>query len=286
MKVAFLGLGRMGRILATHLIDAGHEVTVWNRSPKPAEGFAGLGARVAGSPADAVARADMTLTCLFGPDAVREVVLDADLAIPCGTVWVDITTVGPVLAQACDAWADAHGVRYVHSPVLGSLGPAKARDLGVLIGGTDAATRTSARGVVSAWADAARIVEYDTPAKAAVGKLVVNLSLAVGYQGLIEGVRVGEAGGLTRDESLVLLGLPKTPFSVIAGMKGAVLASGDYSDTQFSADLLAKDVDLMLRLAAGKQLPALTAAFAALEHARRAGLGDDDFAAMAFDAGL
>jgi 3-hydroxyisobutyrate dehydrogenase-like beta-hydroxyacid dehydrogenase len=88
------------------------------------------------------------------------------------------------------------------------------------------------------------------------------------------------------DEALGLSSLAKTPFSVIAGMKGAQLASGDYGDTQFSTDLLAKDADLMLRLAAGRQLPALTAAFAALEHARRAGLGDADFSAMAFDAGL
>ena len=286
MHIAFLGLGRMGRILATHLIDAGHEVTVWNRSPKPTEGFAGLGAHVAACAADAVAGADMTLTCLFGPDAIREAVLDADLPIPQSTVWVDITTVGPMLAQESDAWAGKHGVRYVHSPVLGSLGPAKARDLGVLIGGTDAAARTSARGVVSAWADPQRIVEYETPTKAAVGKLVVNLSLAIGYEGLMEGVRVGESGGLTQAESLALLSLPKTPFSVIAGMKGATLAGGDFSDTQFSTDLLAKDVDLMLRLTAGKQTPALTAAFAALEHARRSGHGDDDFAAMSFDAGL
>jgi 3-hydroxyisobutyrate dehydrogenase len=286
MNIAFLGLGRMGRILATHLIGAGHDVAVWNRSTGPAEPFADLGARVATSATDAVHGAEMTLTCLFGPDSVRDVVLEPGLSIPVGSIWVDISTVGPIFADESDAWADDHGVRYVHSPVLGSLGPARAHDLGVLIGGTNAATRTSTREVVSVWADPARVVEYDTPAKAAVGKLVVNLSLAVGYQGLIEAARVGEAGGLRLDESLALAGLPKTPFSVIAGMKGAQLASGDYADTQFSTDLLAKDADLMLRLAAGRQLPALTAAFAALEHARRAGLGDADFSAMAFDAGL
>jgi len=241
---------------------------------------------VGGSPADAVGGADLVATCLFGPQAVHEVVLDADLAMPPGSVWVDISTVGPVVARASDAWADARGLSYVHSPVLGSLGPARARDLGVLIGAKDAAARATARSVVSVWADPARLVEYDDPAKAAVGKLVVNLSLAVGYQGLIEAVQVGRAGGLSTDEALALAGLPKTPFSVIAGMKGAALASGDYADTQFSAGLLAKDADLMLSVAAGRPLPALSAAFAALEHACRAGLAEADFSAMAFDAGL
>jgi len=282
MKIAFLGLGRMGAILAGHLVDTGHDVTTWNRSPvePPA------GAAPAPTAADAVAGAEVVCTCLFGPDAVRAVVLDAGLPIPVGATWIDISTVGPAVAGESEAWAEAHGVAYVHSPVLGSLGPARARDLGVLIGSSRAAARDHARPVVAVWADPERIVEYDSPAKAAVGKLVVNLSLAVGYQGLIEAVRVGRSGGLTTAEALRLAGLPKTPFSIIAGMKGAILAKGDYSDTQFSTALLAKDADLMLSVAAGADLPALKAAFAALDHARRAGFGESDFSAMAFDAGL
>jgi 3-hydroxyisobutyrate dehydrogenase len=276
-----MGLGRMGRELIEHVLDAGHEVCVWNRTLAVAEPYADRGATVALSPAAAVADAEVVLTCFFGPDSVREVVLDADLNIDKGALWVDITTVGPVVAADSARWADGRGVRYVHAPVLGSLGPARNRDLGVLIGGTDARARDDARKVVSLWADPARVLEYDAAEKAAVGKLVVNLSLAVGMQGLIEALRVAEAGGLTQDEGLALAGLPKTPFSAIAAMKGPLVRSRAYGDTQFSTNLLAKDVDLMLGIAEGKSLPALTAAFAALEHARRAGHGEDDFASMA-----
>jgi len=281
MKIAFLGLGRMGRELVRHLLAEGtYEVTVWNRTPAAAQPFAQQGARVASSVAEAVAGAEVVLTCLFGPDAVRQVMMDSGLALAQNTLWIDISTVGPQMAGECERWAVGQRIGYVHAPVLGSLGPAKARDLGVLIGGS-ATSRDRARPIVSLWADPERIVEFDHAAKAATGKLVVNYGLAVGMQALVEAVRVGQAGGLTQDEALGLVRLPKTPLSVIAGMKGANLQSRDYSDSQFSTNALAKDADLMLSLADGQAVPALMAAFASLEHARRQGHGEDDFSSMA-----
>ena len=281
MRIAFLGLGRMGRELVRHLLDnESYDLVLWNRTTASREVFAGTRAVLADTAEEAIQGTDVVITCLFGPDAVRQVVLWGP-PIAEGTLWIDISTVGPRMAAECAAWAKEKKIDYVHSPVLGSLGPAKAKDLGVLIGGESADARTRARQIVKLWADPDRIIEYDEAEKAATGKLVVNYGLAVGMQALIEAVRVGEAGGLTEDEALQLVSLPKTPLSIIAGMKGAVLKSRDYTDTQFSTNLLAKDVDLMLGLAEGQAVPALTAAFAALEHARRSGHGEDDFSSMA-----
>jgi len=281
MRIAFLGLGRMGRELVHHLLaDARFDVVVWNRTPAAAESFRADGAAVAASLAEAVAGTDVVMTCLFGADAVREVVVESGVALPPGCLWVELSTVGPLAAADFAAWAEAGGVHYVHAPVLGSLGPARARDLGVLIGGTDPQARAAARGIVALWADPERIIEYDSAAAAATGKLVVNYGLAVGVQALAEALRLGDAGGLTQAQTLALLRLPKTPLVGIAAAKADIIAHGDYSDTQFSTNLLAKDVDLMLTLADGRALPALTAAFASLEHARRTGHGEDDFAAM------
>ena len=282
MKIAFLGLGRMGRELVRHLLESDrHDLILWNRTATAAEEFAATGAQLAATPVQAVQGAEAVITCLFGPDAVREVILDLTPPLAEKTLWIDISTVGPDFAQFCADWADDHDLDYVNAPVLGSLAPARAGDLGVLIGGRSASARARTRAIVACWADPERIVEFDRAASAATGKLVVNYGLAVGMQALIEAVRVGEAGGLNRAEALNLLRLPKTPLSVIAGMKGTLLESGDYSATQFSANLLAKDADLMLGLVAGQATPALTAAFAALEHVRRAGHGEEDFAAMA-----
>ncbi len=282
MRIAFLGLGRMGRVLVNHLVTSGDaDVVVWNRTAKVADDLRGQGAELARTPAEAWAGADVVMTCLFGPDAVDQVILSSDSAMPADSLWVDISTVGPKFAQQSADWAEAHGLRYVHAPVIGSLGPAKAADLGVLIGGTDPAARAITRQIVTLWADPERIVEYDSAAKAAVGKLEINYGLAVGMQAIIEAVKIGQAGGLTQAEAIDLIKLPKTPLSVIGGMKADLIASRDYSDTQFSTNLLAKDADLMLSVASGQALPALTAAFASLEHARRAGHGEDDFSSMA-----
>ncbi|MFF9562929.1 NAD(P)-dependent oxidoreductase [Leifsonia sp. NPDC014704] len=279
MDIAFLGLGRMGRELVTHLIDAGHHVTAWNRSPGPADSVGRRGARIASSAAEAVEGADAVITVLFGPEAVRETVIEPSLPIPEGALWIDITTVAPSDAADFAAWAEDAGVRYIHSPVVGSLAPARAGSLAVLIGGEHDAAR-EARTVVALWADPDKIRTFDRPEKAAAAKLVANLALAISMEALSESLRLGTAGGLSPDEVLSML--PLTTIAPIAGMKGPVVASGDFDDTQFSASLLAKDLRLMIGTA-DTPLPAAALVAAELQRAVDAGLGDKDFSVIARD---
>lgn len=279
MDIALLGLGRMGRELVTHLIDAGHSVTAWNRSEGPTETVGRRGARIADSPAEAVQGADAVITVLFGPDAVRETVIEPSLPIRQGALWIDVTTVAPSDADDFDAWARSAGIPYVHSPVVGSLAPARAGSLAVLIGGEHAAAR-EARNIVSLWADPDKIRMFDAPRKAAAAKLVANLALAVSMEALSETLRLGRAGGLSTDELLDVL--PLTTIAGIAAMKGPVVASGDFSDTQFSAALLAKDLRLILATA-DVPLPAAALVAAELQRAVDAGHGDEDFSVIARD---
>jgi 3-hydroxyisobutyrate dehydrogenase len=276
VNITFLGLGRMGRELVVHLLNAGHEVTVWNRTASVAADFTQRGAWVASTPKDAVNGADIVVTVLFGPDTVREVVIDATLPIG-GALWIDITSVGPSDASFFTEWAKAHGVRYVHSPVIGSLGLARAGTLGVLLGGEPEDT-TAATPIVSLWAGSGRLRVYDTSAKAATAKLVANLTLAVAMQGLVEALRLGHGGGLTTNE--VLIALDRTMLSAIKDFKGDTVHGGLFDDTQFSANLLHKDARLMLHTSCAP-LPALTTALEALENARRAGRGESDFSVIA-----
>lgn len=276
MKIALLGIGRMGHELGVHLLQAGHDLTVWNRTPAAAERLRDAGAAHADSPEAAVQDADVVMTVLFGPDTVREVVLSG-LEIPAEAVWFDVTTVSPEDAREFADYATAAGVRYVHGPVIGSLAPARAGQLGVLLGGA-AEDIDVVEPLAALWADAERLRRVATPADAATGKLLANLALGITLQGLVEALRLGKANGL--DAAAVLDLLKGTGLGVIAGMKGPVITDGTFGDTQFSADLLAKDARLMLR-STPDPLPAVTAVLQSLTEAQRAGEGDDDIAVIA-----
>ncbi|MDN4614894.1 NAD(P)-dependent oxidoreductase [Leifsonia sp. F6_8S_P_1B] len=279
MKIAFLGLGRMGRELVTHLIDNGHQVTVWNRSPGPAEEVGRRGARVAASAAEAVGDADAVVSVLFGPETVREVIVDGGLPFLPGALWIDVTTVSPADADAFSAWAADHDLRHVHSPVIGSLAPARAGSLAVLLGGETEAVR-AARRVVGLWADPDKLRTYPAAREAAAAKLVANLALAVGMEALSEALRLGQSAGMSAEDALETLSL--TPLAALAATKGPVVASGDYGDAQFSAAALAKDTRLMLA-SADVPLPAVALVAAELQRAIDAGRGEDDFSVIAAD---
>ncbi|WP_426623693.1 NAD(P)-dependent oxidoreductase [Leifsonia sp. McL0607] len=279
MDIAFLGLGRMGRELVPHLIDAGHRVTVWNRSPEAAETIGRRGARVAASAAEAVTQADAVVSVLFGPEAVRETITEAGLPWRPGTLWIDVTTVSPADAtEFAERAADA-GIRYVASPVVGSLAPARAGALAVLVGGEHDAARDAKR-IVTLWADQDKLRTFDSPAAASGAKLVANLALAVSMETLSEALRLGRAAGLSDDDVLSTLSL--TAIAPLAAQKGALVTAGEYDDAQFTAEALAKDTRLMLATA-DVPLPAVALVAAELQRAIDAGQGDKDFSVIARD---
>ena len=113
MRIAFLGTGRMGTELALHLLTD-HQLTVWNRTASTDPAARRRRASVAATAAEAVEGADLVITSLFGPDAVRETVLEPGL-ISVGTPWADTTTVSPADA---DEFAAAVPT-YVGVPVVG-----------------------------------------------------------------------------------------------------------------------------------------------------------------------
>src|SRR5688572_14953697 len=110
MRVAFLGLGRMGVLMARHVLDAGHELVVWNRSPGRAGDLVAAGAREAASPDEAAGDADVVVLMLFGPDAVREVLPHV---LRPGLLVIDSTTIGPEAAREFGRLANDAGARYV-----------------------------------------------------------------------------------------------------------------------------------------------------------------------------
>lgn len=267
----------MGTELALRLIEhGGHTLTVWNRTEEKTSRAVAAGASLAHSPSEAIEGADLVISCLFGPPAVRSVITEADLLTE-GTVWADVTTVSPADAREFAGWAAAHGVKYVHTPVVGTLAPAKAGKLGVYVGGADAQTRETVRSVVASYADPDRLRLVDTAPEAATAKLLANLALVTTAQGVSEAIRLGAAEGFAAERVLDLL--KGTSLGWMADFKRDFTLGRDTSDAQFTTDAIAKDARLMIHTA-NDPLPATSAGLESLLRAQRAGLGDHDFSAI------
>ncbi len=265
----------MGTELALKLVDD-HDLTVWNRTASKCEPLVEAGATAAESPAEAVEGAELVITSLFGPDDVREVVVEPGL-IPDGVTWADATTLG--VDDAAEFAAAVDG--FVHTPVVGSLPPARDGKLGVYVGGADASRRSVVADVVSPWAAAnpERLVQVDTAAEAAVGKLLANLALAVSLEGFREALDLGAAQGVSEEQ--VVRMLRGTGLEFIVNMKAPFLLGERSTDPgDFSVDAIAKDARLMLAAAGDTDLPAVRAALGSLEAQQEAGHGDEDLSSV------
>ena len=121
--ISYLGLGAMGSGMASNLLKAGYELTVWNRTPEKCEPFARKGARVTNTPADAVRDVDLVMYCLSNENAVEEVVFGAKgilSGIRAGQIAIDMSTVLPATSlREQEAYAK-RGVDFLDAPVFGS----------------------------------------------------------------------------------------------------------------------------------------------------------------------
>lgn len=136
-KLAFLGLGLMGTPMATRLLEAGHHVTVWNRTAGKTARLADRGALAAETPDAAVAGADTVFTMLANPEALDQVVSGALGALQPGQVLIDMSTVGPREIQSIARRLPDH-VTLVDAPVRGSVPEATAGRLAIYVGATTA----------------------------------------------------------------------------------------------------------------------------------------------------
>jgi 3-hydroxyisobutyrate dehydrogenase len=276
MRVAFLGLGRMGVLMARHVLDAGHRLTVWNRTPGRAGDLLAAGAQEATSPAQAVREADAAVLMLFGPDSVRQVLPQV---LRPGLIVVDSTTVGPQAAREFGRLADDVGARYADAPVAGSLGPAREGTLGVLAGAREQ-DWPDVEPLLHLWGDPGKVRRVGPVGAGSALKLCVNQGIGVLAAGLGETLRLGRDLGLDRAALLDVLGA--SAYGCTLQQKRSMVDADDYTGTQFSLDLLAKDLALALE-AGGRDGPPLAVTAAALQQVRsalEAGHAGEDYAAV------
>lgn len=264
----------MGRALAGRLLGGGHLVTVWNRSKGRADEVVSAGAREAPDVADAVAGAEVVLTCLANDDAVRDVAFGPlQSSISAQTGYADSSTVSPALSEELAGTFP----RFVALPVLGS--PAAVRSgQGVFLAGGNPAVVDRLGPVLSALSDTVR--RYDTAALALTAKLASNLLLLSQVVALAESFAVGRAGGLSTDQLRELFGSSSLLAPGVANRFEGVLTG--MRDGWWTTVLGAKDAGLALDLAraADVELPLAEVVRQAYARAAAAGLDDADIAAV------
>lgn len=275
MKVAFLGLGIMGGPMAANLVKAGHEVTVWNRTP----GKSVEGARTAASPREAAQGAEVVWLCVSNTEAVEQVLFGKDgveAVLGEGMVVVDSSTISPASTLEFARRISARGADCLDAPVTGSKSGAESGQLIFIVGGR---RETIARVRPLFDAMGKKVLRMGENGKGQSAKLAMNLMIAVIYQGFAEALTL--AGGLgVAPETLLELIQSSMVRSGVVDYKAPFVLRRDFSPN-FPLRLMHKDIHLMLDAARtlGLKLPGIETVDQVYEKASAAGHDDLDYAA-------
>lgn len=253
MKVGFIGLGAMGSAMASNLIKAGHEVTVWNRSPGPTEPLVSLGAKVVRS-ADRAAQGDVLFSMLANDQAVREVLFAGGLldGMDKGTTHVNHATISVALAKELAADHAQRGLDYVAAPVFGRPDMAAAGKLNILAAGNPVVIER-VRPLLEVMGS--RIWPLgDAPERANVVKIAGNFMLGAAIESMAEASALTRAHGVSAADFLEVM--TSTLFATPAYQVYAkLIAEQRYTPAGFALPLGYKDIGLALTAADTARVP-------------------------------
>jgi 3-hydroxyisobutyrate dehydrogenase len=249
MQIGIAGLGKMGSAIAQRLIEVGHDLTVWNRSPEKARPLANAGAKVAANPADVARNAQTVITILTDAAAIDAVyggpagLLAGDVT---GKLFIEMSTVAPATETALAEKVRTKGAALVECPVGGTTGPARQGRLIGLMGGEPADVER-ARPILE---HLCRRLEHCGPVGAgAVMKLTINMPLMIYWQALGEALALCRPLGLDPARLMELLADTSGGPNVLKVRGPAVatmLKGGDIGPVTFDIDSAVKDLRTML----------------------------------------
>lgn len=255
MKIAFLGLGNMGTPMARHLIRAGHEVIVWNRTLSKTEPLRTQGAKAGNSPAEAAQDAEAVITMLADDAAVEAAVLSPTGAIatlPKGAIHISMSTISVALSKRLAEEHRRHGHHYVAAPVFGRPDAAEAGKLFVAAAGEKTAVERC-RPLLEALGQRVFIIG-EKPEMANVVKLSGNFLIASVIESLAEAIALTRKYGIDPHEYVDFL--TNTLFAApVYKTYGGLIADQKHQTAGFALRLGLKDIRLTLTAAESVDAP-------------------------------
>lgn len=280
-RIAFIGLGNMGAGMAERLTESGYQMAVYNRTREKSDGAEKLGARVAGSPADAARDADVVMLSLANQDVVRSMLYGEGGvfgSLHQGGYVVDMSTVPPEFCVETASKAAEAGYKALEACVYGAPFHARSGELRVMVGGA-AEDFKALEPILHTVGKQVTLMGEN--GMGATMKIVLNMLMGVQMPALAEAVVFGERAGLPRKR--ILEAINGTGYSSpVMNLRCPMMAERRFVPPMFRLSLMRKDMMLVLDQSQelGVPMPVCESAYAMLTAATAQGLGDLDVAAI------
>lgn len=277
MQLGFIGLGHLGKAITGRLLDCGHTLTVWNRTPSKAEGML---VEVASSPVSVTQNAEVIFLCMFDSNAVHSILTQENGLLSgeiSGKIIIDLSTNHFKEVSTFHELCKKAGATYLEAPVLGSVVPASQGALTVLVSGD----KTGYEEVKPLLENIGKHLFYfNEPARATKMKLINNLALGSFMATIAEALSLGEEIGIEKKEILEILSVGGGN-SLVLNAKKMKLLEEDFS-THFSSALMYKDLHCLQDLAYEQKKTLFTGAVIKELYARtfEKGIDQEDFSAI------
>jgi 3-hydroxyisobutyrate dehydrogenase-like beta-hydroxyacid dehydrogenase len=279
-RLGFVGLGAMGGRVAKRLLDAGHQVTGYNRTRSKAEWLLDAGMQWADSPRAVAEASDITFSMVTHTAALLAIVEGDDgifAGLAPGKTYVDMSTVNPQVSRDLAQRVAARGARMLDAPVSGSPLTLEQGGLSIMVGG-DAEVFERVRPVLLAIGP--KVTRVGANGLAETMKVAVNLSLAVQFLAFSEGLLLAEKSGIAREVAVQVM-LESVIASPSLKYRGPFVL-GMPEEAWFDVNMMQKD--LLLAMEVGRTvnvaLPSVALANECLTAARAMGLEHKDFAIL------
>jgi 3-hydroxyisobutyrate dehydrogenase-like beta-hydroxyacid dehydrogenase len=255
MKIGFLGLGQMGSAIASNLVRARHDVTVWNRSAEKARPLVAAGAMLAASPRDVAASSDVVLSMLADDAALNSILSGNDgvlAGLRPGALHISMSTISVATSENATARHTEHQQQFLAAPVFGRPDAATAAKLFVVAAGAPKDFEI-AKPLFEAISQRAYYIG-EKPSAANLVKLCGNFMILAAIEAMAEAMALGQKGGVPKAKLLEVL--TGTLFDApVFRTYGAILAEEKFRPAGFAAPLGLKDMRLASQAAEAERVP-------------------------------